>query len=236
MKWTEKKHYDVLEAGICKNLHRIRVEHILGLIANTKFKTNRPFKILDLGCGDGVITKRIHDKFFEELIIGMDVDALRIKRAKIFCQGVYFMQGDIDFLPFKDYYFDIVLSHHVIEHIADEALFLSECRRILVPGGTLILGIPHEGGIIGRILRRMHKKLYAEGEHINFYTIAGMRNRLIEQGFTAVEYAKFGFLFPNYYIHLLLLNNFLTFKIGNFISQHIDFTADSLIFIAKNKN
>lgn len=236
MKWTDKRHYDVLETGICRNLHRVRVGHILNLIADTKAKANRPLRILDLGCGDGVITKRIHDRFPEEIIVGIDIDRVRINRARLLCQKAAFLQADTRFLPYSKHIFDILLCHHIIEHVADEVRFLCECRRVLIPGGTLILGIPHEGGMIGRILRRMHSKLYAEGEHLHFYTIAGMRRLLIEQGFSAVEYAKFGFLFPNYYIHLVLLSNSLTFKIGNFISQHIDFTADSLIFIAKNRN
>lgn len=232
MKWTAKKQYDVLETGICRNLHRVRVIHIINKIVAMKFKTKRPLRILDIGCGDGVITKCIKKQFPEEQIEAIDMDKIRLDRARIYCSGVTFQQGDIRFLPFRDCVFEIVLCHHVIEHIVGDTKVLDECQRVLVSGGLLILGIPHEGGGIGRILRLLHPKLYAESEHINFYSIGDMSRLLSKSGFINIEYAKFGFLFPHYYIHLLLLWNPITFKLGHIISQYVDFTADSVIFLA----
>lgn len=233
MKWTEKRHYDVLETGICRNLHRARVAYILAQIAAVKQKRVKPLRILDVGCGDGVITKRLRERFPDEEIEALDADEVRLDRAKAYCPGVIFRQGDVVSLPHGECSFEVVLCHHVLEHVAEDARVLKESHRVLTPGGLLILGIPHEGGIIGRILRKMHPKFYAEGEHINFYTIAGVRRLLREQGFASLNYAKFGFLFPNYYVHLLLLWNPLTFWLGHLISQYIDCTADSLIFLAR---
>jgi SAM-dependent methyltransferase len=42
-------------------------------------------------------------------------------------------------LPFADGSFDLVLSHAVIEHVADAALYLRECARVLAPGGRVYL-------------------------------------------------------------------------------------------------
>ena len=235
MKWTKKRHYDVLETGICRNLHRVRLAYILDQITAAKRQNLNPLRILDVGCGDGVITKRLRDRFPEAEIEGLDIDGVRLDRARAYSQGVTFRQGDVNSLPYDECIFGIVLCHHVLEHVVDDTQVIKECHRVLVPGGLLILGIPHEGGIIGKILRRMHSKLYAEGEHINFYTISGMRKLILEQGFISVKYDKFGFLFPYYYVHLLLLWNSLTFKLGHLISQYIDVTADSLIFIARKR-
>ncbi len=233
MKWTEKRHYDVLETGICRNLHRVRVAFILDQVEAAKSRRSKSLRILDVGCGDGVITRRLRERFPEEKIEALDTDQVRLDRARAYSQGVTFRQGDVTSLPYHDCAFEVVLCHHVLEHVVDDSRVLKECYRVLAPNGILVLGIPHEGGIIGMILRKLHPRLYAEGEHINFYTIAGMRMRLFDQGFVTVEYAKFGFLFPHYYIHLLLLRNHLTFKLGHMISQNIDCTADSLIFLAR---
>ena len=42
-------------------------------------------------------------------------------------------------LPFRDRSFDLVLSHAVIEHVADAGRYLRECRRVLEPGGRMYL-------------------------------------------------------------------------------------------------
>lgn len=236
MKWTEKRHYDVLETGICRNLHRARVAYILAQIAAVKQKRVKPLRILDVGCGDGVITKRLRERFPDEEIEALDADEVRLDRAKAYCPGVIFRQGDVGSLPHDECVFDVVLCHHVLEHVDEDARVLEECRRVLIPGGVLILGLPHEGGIIGRILRKMHPKLYAEGEHINFYTIAGIRSLLLKQGFSIIKYAKFGFLFPHYYVHLLILRNPLMFYLGHLVSRYVDFTADSLIFLVRKSD
>jgi hypothetical protein len=62
-----------------------------------------------------------------------------------------------------------------------------------------------------------------------------MERMLNDAGFEDVTYAKFGFLFPHYYVHVALVWNRLTFAIGHWITQRFDTTADSLI-VAARKN
>jgi ubiquinone/menaquinone biosynthesis C-methylase UbiE len=233
MRWTEKRQEDVLETGLCRNLHRVRVTHILDQVAAVKRMAGRPLRVLDIGCGDGVITKRLREAFPEETIEGVDADPVRLERARAACVGVTFRQEDAGTLPYETGAFDVVLCHHVMEHVEDDRRLLSECYRALAPGGLLVLGIPHEGGAIGRILRRLHRKMYAEGEHVHFYTISGMRQTIVAQGFTGVTYAKFGLLFPQYHLHILLTWFSPTFALGHWVSQRVDATADSLIFAAR---
>ena len=233
MKWTEKRHYDVLEVGVWKHLHRVRVSWILELVRRERGRHAGAFRILDVGCGDGVITKRLRTALPDVQVVAVDLDHVRLRRAAEYCSGVMFCLSTVETLPFAEDTFDLVLCHHVIEHVPHDEVLLGECARVLGPAGLFILGIPHEGGIIGTILRTLHRRLYAAGEHINFYTIANMRRMLSEAGFTHVTYAKFGFLFPHYYVHVALVWNRVTFAIGHWITQRFDTTADSLIFAAR---
>ena len=233
IRWTETRQQDVLETGLCRNLHRVRVAHILEQVAAAKRTVGRPLRILDVGCGDGVITKRLREAFPDETIEGVDADSVRLERARAACPGVSFRLEDAGTLPYETGAFDVVLCHHVMEHVEDDRRLLKECHRVLAAGGLLVLGIPHEGGAIGRVLRTLHRKMYAEGEHVRFYTISAMRQAITDQGFTGVACAKFGLLFPQYHLHLLLTWFSPTFALGHWISQRCGATADSLIFSAR---
>ena len=144
-----------------------------------------------------------------------------------------FERDDVTALRCGSAMFDIVVCHHVIEHVANDEAVLRECHRVLSPGGLLLLGIPQEGGAIGRWLRRLHRRLYAEGEHVHFYTIRSMTELLERHGFTGIRVAKFGFLAPQYHLHIILTWLRPTFALGHWISQRMDATADSLIFSAR---
>jgi len=54
-------------------------------------------------------------------------------------RNLHFALADGMYLPFRDGTFDVVLSHAVIEHVADAPLYLRECARVLAPGGRLYL-------------------------------------------------------------------------------------------------
>ncbi|MBI3825252.1 MAG: class I SAM-dependent methyltransferase [Candidatus Rokubacteria bacterium] len=234
MKWTEKRHDAVLETGVCRHLHAVRVRHLLDEIAAFADGANG-LRVLDVGCGDGVITRRIHEALPAAHVEAVDADDVRLRRALAVCPGVRFHHADVSALPFREDAFDVVVCHHVIEHVGDDRRLLAEIHRVLAKDGLLLLGLPQEGGVVGRILRTLHRKLYAEGEHVNFYTIRTMRAMLAAQGFGDLRCAKFGFLFPHYYVHIALLSNPVTFRLGHLVSQRADWAADSLIFSARKR-
>lgn len=99
-------------------------------------------KVLDPGCGGGGMPL----SFAEEasLVIGID-PAERFQAAGVRLareQGVtnvHFALADGMALPFPDATFDLVLSHAVIEHVADAPLYLRECARVLASGGRMYL-------------------------------------------------------------------------------------------------
>ncbi|HSP90345.1 MAG TPA: class I SAM-dependent methyltransferase [Vicinamibacterales bacterium] len=98
--------------------------------------------ILDAGCGGGGMPV----SFAEEArqVVGIDLaprfaDAGHRIAAERGLGNLSFARADGQALPFPDATFDMVLSHAVIEHVADAALYLRELARVLKPGGTMYL-------------------------------------------------------------------------------------------------
>ena len=110
-------------------------------------------------------------------------------------------------LEFNDKFFDIILMHHIIEHIKNDVGVLKECHRVLKDDGYLIIGTPNEGGLIGRFLRVVNKKSYDDFEHVNFYTPKSMERLLNQNGFVCYENKGVGLLFPYFPVHYKILRN-----------------------------
>ena len=99
-------------------------------------------RVLDAGCGGGGMPL----SFAEEAHAAVGIDPiLRFDRAGVTLgrerglQNLHFALADGMALPFRDGAFDLVLSHAVIEHVADAPLYLRECARVLAPGGHMYL-------------------------------------------------------------------------------------------------
>ncbi len=99
-------------------------------------------RILDAGCGGGGMPLSLAEEAAE--VIGIDPaerfqDAgVRLGRERGI-RNLHFALADGMALPFPDRSFDLVLSHAVIEHVADAPLYLRECARVLAPGGHVYL-------------------------------------------------------------------------------------------------
>lgn len=100
-------------------------------------------RILDYGCGSGYGSAWIARSAAS--VTGVDVAADAIAHAQREYQAPNLSFHQIDPrapLPFADNSFDTVLSFQVFEHVADTAHYLDQIRRVLVPGGHLVLVTP----------------------------------------------------------------------------------------------
>jgi SAM-dependent methyltransferase len=105
-----------------------------------------PFKrgrVLDLGCAFGFATVRLARRGYD--VVGVDVSPTYIARAqRAHPQGVYLV-APAEAVPLPDRAFDGVLFLDVLEHVQDEGASLAEAARLLKPGGTLVVSVPHRG-------------------------------------------------------------------------------------------
>jgi SAM-dependent methyltransferase len=76
-------------------------------------------------------------------VYGVEVDELTSKVAE--SKGLKVFKGYLEDAQFPSGHFDAVIMNHVLEHIHSPGKILDECRRILKPGGRLILGVPNFG-------------------------------------------------------------------------------------------
>jgi SAM-dependent methyltransferase len=99
-------------------------------------------RVLDAGCGGGGMPLSLAEEAAH--VVGIDPverfqDAgVRLGRERG-ARNLHFALADGMALPFRAGTFDLVLSHAVIEHVADAPLYLRECARVLAPGGHVYL-------------------------------------------------------------------------------------------------
>jgi 2-polyprenyl-3-methyl-5-hydroxy-6-metoxy-1,4-benzoquinol methylase len=103
----------------------------------------REGKLLDVGCGDGLLALLLRTVDGRtQPIVGVDIDSRKIRVAKnLKLQDVIFLHEDVAELPSNA--FDVVTVVHVL-YLIPVALregFLRECFRVLKPGGALILAV-----------------------------------------------------------------------------------------------
>lgn len=142
-------------------------------------------RALDMGCGDGAFTAVMAEAGAQA--IGADVAQAALDRAAAQHPGLDFRLIPIEGpLPFADCRFDLVWASEVIEHVADTARWLSEVRRVLAPGGRLLLTTPSHARpriVLGGIERFSD----ALGDHLHLYTRRSLRSLLDEFGFQPVQ-------------------------------------------------
>jgi SAM-dependent methyltransferase len=106
-----------------------------------------PSRALVVGCGDGAEAGVLARHFGVETI-GVDIEA---NFAALEAAPAQLRVMDAQRLAFADGSFDLVYSFHALEHIQDPCQAVQEIRRVLVPGGTFVVGTPNKSRLIGYI-------------------------------------------------------------------------------------
>lgn len=100
---------------------------------------NQPCKILDVGVGLGRLLSYLPDNFEK---YGMDISLHYLKMSRE--KKIEVCCSMIEDMPYKDDYFDIIVSTDVLEHVLDLNLAIKNIMRVLKPGGRLVLRVPYK--------------------------------------------------------------------------------------------
>lgn len=150
-------------------------------------------KVLDLGCGDGKISKFLQDSMGVD-IEGVDISPEAVRKCKSL--GIKAVVADAeDKLPFKDGIFDVVFWGDNIEHLFNPEDCGKEIKRVLKPGGRLILSTPNTGYFRYRLYYFLNGRLPDTEwtgfspwgwSHIRFFNLSIIKSFLIQVGFKEV--------------------------------------------------
>lgn len=158
--------------------------------------------VLDIGCGDGTAASTAAPFLAGHRIVGVDwsQDALRRARTRL----PYVVRGELSDggLPFATAGADAVLFSEVVEHLVDPDGALDEIRRVLRPGGHLMLSTPNLAAWYNRALllagvqpvfsevslRSIHGRPGTEVVgHLRLYTARALCSFVAAAGFTVVR-------------------------------------------------
>jgi len=153
-----------------------RIEKMIG------GKTGR---ILDIGAATGSFLRVARDRGWDTVGLELSVEASEVARAQ---HGLDVRRQTLEEARFRNGEFDAVHLSHVFEHLRDPLGSLAEMRRVLRPGGVLVLEVPAELGdlfcwIQTWVLRRSPVPYAVATPHTFFYTPQTLRRIVAKSGF-----------------------------------------------------
>ena len=163
------------------------------VIARLLYESTDDGRVLDIPCGEGAFTQRLLGKGYE--VHSADV------QCDLKAEGATFRAANMnEALPWEDGFFDVVACIDGIEHIERPFDFVDECRRVLRPGGILLVSTPNISSLRSR-WRYLFTGFHNKGKvplneakpspwhHIGLISFDRLRYMLHRAGFriTAVE-------------------------------------------------
>ena len=159
-----------------------------------------PFRMLDVGCGTGTLLTFVARRPEAELLVGLDyspvmLQHLREKAAaapsgrKLHC-----VQADAERLPFPDETFDVVTCCNSFHHYPHQAAAVASFRRVLRPGGVLILVDGFRDNVIGWVVFDVGVAT-VEG-NVHHASWSEVRDMIHAAGFSTLRQRKMNVLAP----------------------------------------
>ena len=153
-------------------------------------------KIMDLGCGNGTLCGYLHAKGFA--VEGCEPDAAGVITARQSFPDITFHQtGVYDDPKLPKGSFDVVVSTEVIEHLYAPEYLPQFARKVLAPGGHLIVSTPYHGYLKNVLISLLgkwdfHHHPASTGRHIKFWSRQTLTAFLSEHGFTVRQFIGVG--------------------------------------------
>jgi 2-polyprenyl-3-methyl-5-hydroxy-6-metoxy-1,4-benzoquinol methylase len=140
-------------------------------------------RLLDVGCGKGDFLARMRRQGWNVEGLEVDPDAVDMARAE---HGLTIHLGDLESRAFPGDSFDAITMNHVIEHIHDPVSLIRECRRVLRPGGRLVLVTPNVNSLAHWTFKRDCSHLDPP-RHLHLFSKGTLRECAARAGFRSID-------------------------------------------------
>lgn len=141
--------------------------------------------LLDVGAATGFFIEQARAVGWDA--IGLEPSAWAAEYARLEL-GMDVVTGTLESMHFPDQAFDAVTLWEVIEHLADPLSTLREIRRILRPGGQLVLSTPDAGSFVARAFGKRWLGWRKVPEHLFFFDRSNLDRLLVRAGFIPVRH------------------------------------------------
>ena len=131
--------------------------------------------VLEAGCGEGYGADLIAAT--ARTVTAVDYDAATVAHVRASYPRVGVLAANLASLPMPDSALDVVVNFQVIEHLWDQPQFITECLRVLRPGGSLLISTPN------RITFTPGSDTPVNPFHTRELNAAELRELLIDGGF-----------------------------------------------------
>ncbi|MBN1191348.1 MAG: methyltransferase domain-containing protein [Dehalococcoidales bacterium] len=186
--YTEIERYDwVTDTKYPEKLfHNMRAEKVASIV--NSICRNSSKTVLDIGCGTGLITRRIK----ASNIVALDMNQWALERARLHTDNnVTFVPGDAENLPLPSASYDIVICTEVLEHLIYPERALGEISRVLKPGASFIGSVPTKS-LIWKYRKYLSRSCPITEPFHNNYTIQEFRPLLKDFDIIDLRYCVFG--------------------------------------------
>lgn len=142
-------------------------------------------RLLEIGCATGEMLLAARASF---AVAGVEADEGNSRTAQ--ARGLSCFNGTLHAAQFADASFDVAALYHVIEHVPSPRAELQELRRVLKPGGWLVLETPNIATPWFRLLGARWRQFIPD--HLFFFTPSTLTRLCEEHGFAVRELRSVG--------------------------------------------
>lgn len=176
--YTDGNYRQTNEAIIGKRDYEVLTDASRRVAACSAYTIGRD--IVEFGCGDGAFLQAVRDTVASCQGVELQQDYVSaLNTAGIPCHTSLSALGDATV--------DSVMSFHVLEHLPEPLPVLEEVRRVLRPGGTLVMEVPHAGDILLNDLKSdAFKGFTLWSQHLVLHTRESLRRLLTATGFNEI--------------------------------------------------
>jgi len=188
---VEQRRFPEIVEKLQNALYTLRVREVEAV------SNSGPGRVLDVGCGRGVLLQEFRRRGWEVQGTELSEQAASYAQQTL---NIPVTIGSLETIHFPSNHFDAVTLWHVLEHVENPRALLTEINRILKPDGVLLVAVPNFDSLEARVSKDKWFHLDVP-RHITHFSDATLEEALRENGFDvrhksgfAPEYDFFSFV------------------------------------------